>query len=335
MRVLAVIVSLYEKVSGFSGYLRPEVVAVDRSVRMRVAGVRSEAEDVVSLRLEPLDERLLPGWSPGAHIDVELVDGRIRQYSLCGDPAERGHYRIAVRRIADGDGGSLAMHRLAPGDGITVRGPRHAFPFVEARSYLFVAGGIGITPILPMVVAAARRGADWNLVYTGRTRAAMPFLSELAALDPGRVRLRPDDEFGRPDAPAIAALAAPGSSLYACGPPPMIESLRAALPVGSGVALHYERFSAAPVVEGEPFEVVLAHSGRVVGVGAHETALTAVRRVLPDVAYSCRQGFCGTCQVGLIGGEVQHRDRCLTEPERATRFALCVSRAHGRVTLEL
>jgi ferredoxin len=115
----------------------------------------------------------------------------------------------------------------------------------------------------------------------------------------------------------------------------MIEAIRAALPGEQVSSLHYERFSAPPVVGGSSFDVVLARSGHVVAVRAHETALSAIRRVLPDVAYSCQQGFCGTCPVALLGGEVEHRDRCLTDDQRPSRMAICVSRGHGRVTLDL
>lgn len=334
MRALGAIVFAYEKMSGFSGRLRPEVEAVDRRLRVRVAEVEAVGDDVVSLRLEASDGRALPRWHPGAHVDVELPSGRLRQYSLCGDPADRDHYRIAVRRLPDG-GGSLEMHGLRVGAPLTLRGPRNAFPFIAVDHYLFVAGGIGITPILPMVRDAAARDADWVLVYTGRTRASMPFLDELEHLDRSRVYVWPDAELGRPDGGAIVALAPLGAALYTCGPPPMIDAIRGQLPAEHVATLHYERFSPPPVVAGEPFEVVLARSGHVVPVGAAESALTAVRTVLPDVAYSCRQGFCGTCPVPLLGGSVQHHDRCLTDTQRETRMALCVSRGQGRVTLDL
>jgi ferredoxin-NADP reductase len=334
MRALAVIVAGYEKMSGFSGYLRPEIEAVDRRLRVRVTEVRTEADDVAGLRLEPIAGRHLPAWQPGAHLDVELPSGRLRQYSLCGDPAQRDHYRIAVRRIARGGGGSLEMHARVVGDELTLRGPRNAFPFIGVDRYLFVAGGIGITPIRPMLRAAVQQGADWRLVYTGRSRRSMPFLGDIAALDPERVHLWPDDEYGRPDSAKIIELAPTGAALYACGPPPMIESLRAG-PAARVGSLHYERFSPPPVIGGAPFEVVLARSGHVVPVGSAQTALAAIRNVRPDVAYSCRQGFCGTCPVSLLGGDVEHRDRCLTPGERATRMAICVSRGSGRVTLDL
>lgn len=335
MRLLAVIVTGYEKLSGVSGRLRPEPTPVDRSLPTQVAAIDRIAQDVVQLRLELVDGGRFPRWHPGAHVDVELPSGALRQYSLCGDPAERDHYRIAVRRIAGGGGGSRAMHALGVGDRITLRGPRNAFPFITTDRYLFVAGGIGITPIRPMLHDAIRRGADWQFVYTGRTRATMPYLDELAALDPERVHIWPDDEYGTPDARKLLSLAADGAALYTCGPPPMIDAIRAELPAGPIASLHFERFSPAPVVGGEPFEVVLARSGHVVAVGSGETALAAIRRVLPDVAYSCQQGFCGTCPVRLLGGDVEHRDRCLTTGERESRMAVCVSRATGRITLDL
>jgi ferredoxin-NADP reductase len=335
MRALAVVVAAYEKLSGFSGHLRPEVAAVDRRLAVRVASVRPEGDGVISLRLEPLDGAALPAWAPGAHLDVELPSGIVRQYSLCGDPGDRSHYRIAVRRSADGAGGSREVHTLRAGDRLVLRGPRNAFPFIDVDHYQFVAGGIGITPIRPMVRAAIERRADWTLVYTGRSRASMPFLAEFGALDPARVHIWPDDEYGAPDARKIIDLAPAGAALYACGPPPMIEALRAELPAERIASLHYERFSPPPVIGGRAFEVVLARSGHVVPVAADQTALAAIRSVCPDVAYSCQQGFCGTCPVGLVGGDVEHRDRCLSTDERSRRMAICVSRASGQVTLDL
>jgi ferredoxin-NADP reductase len=335
MRVLAVIVAAYEKMSGVSGRLRPPVVPVDRRLRVRVGHVQPEGEDVVGLRLEPTNGLPLPAWHPGAHVDVELPSGRLRQYSLCGEPAERDHYRIAVRRLPDGGGGSVEVHALPVGAELTLRGPRNAFPFIATDRYLFVAGGIGITPILPMVRDAVARGVNWTLVYTGRTRATMPFLEQLGELDPARVHIWPDDEYGIPAGRTIVGLAAPGAALYACGPPPMIDAIRGEIPSARIASLHYERFSPPPVGAGRPFEIVLARSGHVVPVGADQSALAAVRSVLPDVAYSCQQGFCGTCPVPVLGGDVDHRDRCLTDVQRTTRMALCVSRASGSVTLDL
>lgn len=335
LRTLGVVTAAYERMSALSGHRRPATIPVTRQLPVVVSAVDVVADDVVALRLESPDGAPVPPWHPGAHLDVELPGGLLRQYSLCGDPLERDHYRIAVRRLAGGGGGSIAMHRLRPGDRLTVRGPRNAFPYIARNCYLFVAGGIGITPILPMVRDAHRRGTDWRLVYTGRSRATMPFTDELLALDADRVELRPDDERGVPDAAEILAQAPIGAALYTCGPPAMIAALRTAMPPSLVATLHSERFWAPPVVGGEPFEIELARTGTVLPVAADESVLTALRRVRPDVAYSCRQGFCGTCPVAVLAGEVEHRDRCLTPVERLTSMATCVSRASGRVVLDL
>lgn len=338
MRALGVIVTLYEKMSGLSGQFRPEVQPVRRETEVVVEARRAEADGVVSLRLAPVDGGLLAPWRPGAHLDLILPSGRQRQYSLTGVPGERAAYAIAVRAIPDGGGGSLEVHGLEVGQRLSIRGPRNAFPFIAVPRYLFVAGGIGITPIRPMLADAIARDADWAFVYTGRDRASMPFWEEceqLAARFPGRVHLRPDDEFGVPTGASVLELAPDGAALYCCGPPPMIEAIRAVIPAENIATLHYERFSPPPVLGGEPFTVVLARSGHVVPVAGDQSALAAIREVLPDVAYSCQQGYCGTCPVPLLGGEVEHRDRCMTEAERGQRMAICVSRGSGRVTVDL
>lgn len=309
----------------------PRVRPVDRNLRLVVREVRREAEDVVSLRLAPSYERVLPRWQPGSHLDVLLPSGKRRQYSLCGDPADRTSYRIAVRRLPEGGGGSLEVHEtLVEGTSVTVQGPRNAFPFLHRERYLFLAGGIGITPILPMVQAAERRGADWRLIYTGRSRASLPFLDELPA---HRVEIRADDEHGLPDCADLLAGAAPGAAVYCCGPAAMIDGVRAAFSPGGPSTLHYERFAPAPIVGGRPFEVELAGSGKTITVPAGRSALDAIRDELPDVAYSCQQGFCGTCRVGVLAGEVDHR---ASSDRGDDSMLICVSRARtDRLTLNL
>ncbi len=292
--------------------------------------VRAEAEGVVGVTLVSPEGHALPSWIPGAHLDLFLPSGRQRQYSLCGDPDDLSSYRIAVRRIDGGLGGSAEVHdSLEAGDVVTVRGPRNAFPLVAADSYLFVAGGIGITPILPMVKKCHARGRPWRLVYLGRSRDTMPFLDELARYA-GCVEVRPDDENGPPDITEILTTAAPGAAVYLCGPPPLTSTARRVMrqlnPTGS---LHTERFSALPVVGGQKFDVHLAQRGTTVSVGADETALAAIRREVPGVAYSCQQGFCGTCRVRVLAGDVEHRDRTLTDAERQDSMLICLSRSAG------
>lgn len=302
---------------------------VGRTLKMVVTDVYRHAPDVVGLRLTTPVPRQLPGWRPGAHVDVELPSGRVRQYSLCGDPADITCYRVAVRLLTDGDGGSREIHGLSPGATVTIRGPRNAFPLVDAPAYRFLAGGIGITPIVPMVHAAAAGGADWRLVHTGRDRASMPLSGELATAYPQHVLLRPDDEHG--GLPDVAELLLgdlpPGAHVYCCGPLPMIEAARRATPVGHG--FHAERFTAATVRGGRPFTLELARSGKTVQVAAGRSALESVRTVLPEVAFSCRQGFCGTCHVRLLDGAAEHNTAL------PGHVALCVARAaNGRLVVD-
>lgn len=300
-----------------------------------VAAISPVADDVVSVTLCCPGGGELAGWTPGSHLDVVLPSGRQRQYSLCGDPADRHAYRIAVRRLADGGGGSREIHdELRAGDIVTIRGPRNAFRLADASGYLFVAGGIGITPILPMARAAAAAGKPWQLVYTGRTRSSMPFLDELAALPGGRLDVRPDDVNGVPDLDAILAEVPHGRAVYVCGPPAMLETARARL-AAPDFEVHSERFSAPPVVGGEPFDVELRSTGVTVPVAADQSVLAALRHHRSDLAYSCQQGFCGTCLVKVIEGDVDHRDHTLLDSDREDSMLICVSRCSGRLVLDL
>ncbi|MGV9676679.1 PDR/VanB family oxidoreductase [Nocardia sp. NPDC003482] len=310
----------------------------DRRLALTVAERRVEAHDtdVISLSLVAPDGRELPGWRPGAHLDLELPSGRLRQYSLCGDPADRRSYRIAVRRIPDGGGGSLEVHEALPvGARVTVRGPRNAFPFVppgygsDTARVRFVAGGIGITPILPMMRMADRLGVDWSMIYTGRTRDTIPFLDEVERFGE-RVVVRTDDAHGLPTAAELLGDLRPGTALYCCGPVPMTTAVAAGVREVPEVELHSERFSAPPVLDGRPFTVELARTGEIVEVPADRSALDRILAVRPDTAYSCRQGFCRTCRVRVLAGEVEHRDTVLTPDERAAGDMLvCVSRCGG------
>ncbi|MCX5396610.1 PDR/VanB family oxidoreductase [Streptomyces sp. NBC_00102] len=304
--------------------------------RLLVTGRSTPAEGVVQLRLEGPG---LPRWEPGAHIDLVLPSGAVRQYSLCGDPADPGTYTVAVRLAEDGRGGSREAHaHVHEGEEVGVRGPRNRFPLVEADAYLFVAGGIGITPVLPMLRAVAGSGVPWRLLYGGRSRATMPFLDEIEKLgvDGDRVTVVPQDTSGHPDVTAALAALAPGTAVYVCGPGPLRDAVAAALP--DGCTLHLERFAAGAPGEADSgaFEVELRRSGRTVRVAAGQSVLAAVREELPHVSYSCEQGFCGTCQQRVLDGEIDHRDELLTDAERADSMLLCVSRCRGgRLVLDL
>lgn len=315
----------------------------DRRIPVVVTGRRLEAadEDVVSLRLAAPDRRDLPRWRPGAHLDIELPSGRLRQYSLNGDPTSTREYRIAVRRIPGG-AGSNEMHALPVGTPLLVRGPRNAFPFAApgygspARRVRFVAGGIGITPILPMMRLAETLGIDWSMVYTGRALDTLPFLDEVRRFG-DRVTVRTDDRYGLPTAGELLGGTGPGTAVYCCGPTPMVSSIAEMVRGIPEVELHSERFSAPPIVNGEPFEIQLGTGGAVIGVPADRSALDALLEHRPDQPYSCRQGFCRTCKVRVAAGVPDHRDHVLTPAERDHGDLLvCVSRcAGGRLVLDL
>lgn len=297
-------------------------------------------DDVVALTLAAADGKNLPQWHAGAHVDVHLPSGRTRQYSLCGDPERPDHYRIAVRQIPGEDGASIEVHGLSVGQVIAVSGPRNAFmmplPGSGSRSQRlrFIAGGIGITPILPMVRLADRLGMDWSLRYTGRHRESLPFLDELEAYG-DRVRVLTDDVSGLPTPADLLDDVDPRTAVYACGPSPMMDVVRAAVP--DRAELHIERFSPVPVVNGQPFDLELSRSAEVIPVRADQSALAALLAAKPDVSYSCQQGFCGSCAQQVVAGDVEHRDHLLTDEQRELgQMLLCVSRsAGGRLVLDL
>jgi ferredoxin-NADP reductase len=283
-----------------------------------------------------------PEWEPGAHVDLVLGDGLIRQYSLCGDPADRSALCVAVLREPDGRGGSAHVHdRLADGDPVWIRGPRNHFRLVPSSRYLFVAGGIGITPIVPMIARADAAGADWRLVYGGRTRASMAFREELVARHGDRVEIRPQDETGLLDLDALLGQPREDVAVYCCGPEPLLAAVEqrcAAWPAGS---LHVERFSPKDGVgagERASFEVELAASGFSVTVPEDKSILEAVEDAGVPVLFSCQEGTCGTCETPVLDGVPDHRDSLLTDAERAANdtMMICVSRSCGaRLVLDL
>ncbi|MEK8073436.1 PDR/VanB family oxidoreductase [Rhodococcoides navarretei] len=317
---------------------------VDRSLVVVVSGRSVEAHDdnVVALTLTRPSGGVLPPWRPGAHIDLTLPSGIRRQYSLCGDPAVTDRYRIAVRRIPDGGGGSIEVHDALPlGTELVVSEPRNAFAFAvpgygsPARHLHFVAGGIGITPILPMLRLADSLGISWSMVYTGRSTDSLPFVPEVIAFG-DKVTIRTDDVDGLPTSAELLTGIRPFAAIYACGPAPMINTLRTGADALADCEFHFERFSAPTIVDGRAFTVELARSGRVVDVPADVSALDAITSVLPNTTYSCKQGFCRTCIVGVLGGTPDHRDGTLTDVERADHMLICVSRAQGeRLVLDL
>lgn len=288
------------------------------------------ADDVLLLDLVDPEGGLLPAWTPGAHVDLGLPD-TVRQYSLCGDPDDRDRYQVAVLREALSRGGSSYVHEeLRPGDVVEVGGPRNHFALEPAEDYLFIAGGIGITPILAMVREARAAGATWRLVYGGRTRSTMSFLDELDGYGDA-VHLQPQDELGPIDVATLLAGPGAGTAIYCCGPNGLIEAVEAACAAWPEGALHTERFVAKDLsgLPSNPVAVHCARSGLDLDVPASSSILDALEAAGLSVANACRDGVCGSCDLKVLAGVPDHRDsyRSPQELDDTVGLAVCVSRA--------
>jgi cytochrome P450/ferredoxin-NADP reductase len=307
----------------------------------RVAAKQQVADAVVSLALRDLGDAPMPAWEPGAHVDLVLDGAPTRQYSLCGDPASSHEYRLGVLRDPDGRGSSRHVHdTLQVGDVVRLRGPRNHFPLHPSPRYLFVAGGIGITPILPMIRAADAAGADWRLAYGGRRRASMAFLDELAGYG-DRVTVHPQDETGLLPLDVLLRDPLPETLVYCCGPEPLLAAVEqrcAGWPPGS---LHLERFAPRPQTDLAPdvaFDVVLQRHELTLTVPPDRSILSVVEAAGVGVLSSCAEGTCGTCETPVLAGEPDHRDSVLGAEERRANdcMMICVSRARtARLVLDL
>jgi cytochrome P450/ferredoxin-NADP reductase len=309
----------------------------DITAPLTVTELVSVADEVVALRLAAADGEPLPPWTPGSHVELRLPSGRLRQYSLCGDPGDTRSWRIAVLREPGGRGGSMELHAIAAtGVAFSVRGPRNHFPLVDAPDYLFLAGGIGITPILTMVNAVAAAGRGFRVVYGGRTLSSMAFVDEVADVADYRLTLLPQDELGLPDVDGLLDSIGPDTAVYCCGPAAMISATeRACAERGIGHRLHVERFAAGDDLEVafEPsqntsFEVRLARSGVTLQVPPQRRLIEVVREAVPGLTYDCEKGYCGACETRVLAGVPDHRDSVLTEQERrdGRTMMICVSR---------
>ncbi|MFF7883970.1 PDR/VanB family oxidoreductase [Streptomyces sp. NPDC020794] len=311
-------------------------------VTLEISAKETVAEGVVALTLVHPTGGRLPDWTPGSHIEVVLPEGTIRHYSLCGNRWDAYTYRIAVLREQQGRGGSAFVHdTLCPGDRVGVGGPRNHFPLVPSEKYLFIAGGIGITPLLPMIHQAELLGTDWKLLHGGRTRASMAFAGELSAAYGERVHIVPQDECGLLDLASWLGTPRPDTKVYCCGPAPLLAAVEAACADWPSYALRTERFTAAEQaapVRDTAFEVDLRRTGSTVTVTPEVSVLEAVRRVGAEVLSSCEQGTCGTCLTPVLEGRPDHRDSILADHQRAANdcMFLCVSRSCGdRLVLDL
>jgi ferredoxin-NADP reductase len=302
------------------------------------------ADGVVMLTLRDPSGRALPTWMPGAHVDLVLAPDLVRQYSLCSSPADPSHWRVGVLRDPNSRGGSAFVHdSVATGDRIRVRGPRNHFPLLRAPRYQFIAGGIGVTPLLAMIGDAEATGADWKLLYGGRTRASMAFVDELARYGE-RVTLWPQDEQGLLDLASVLGSPDDSTLVYSCGPEGLLSAVEGACSTWPAGALHIERF-AAKTAEPEvatdgpaTFEVVCQRSGVTLQVASYQSVLEALEDAKVNVMGSCREGICGSCEAEILDGVPDHRDSVLSDEEKAANDVMmtCVSRSlTPRLVLDL
>jgi ferredoxin-NADP reductase len=313
----------------------------DQRLTLRVRAMRQEARDVLSLELDDPTGADLPAWEPGAHIDLRFANGVERQYSLCSDPDDRTAWRVAVLAESPSRGGSRYVHQtLRVGDTVTASGPINHFELIPASEYVFVAGGIGITPILPMAQAATRCGVPWRLAYLGSAGERMAFLSATQLVG-GELLLVRGDIDDRLDLEAWIGTPTAETGVYACGPERMLDALEemsAAWPRG---ALHVERFQAKTFGESqgaESFEVVASRSDLVVTVDRGCSILEMLESAGIGVPSSCLEGVCGTCETAVVDGAPEHRDSILTPDERESNetMMICVSRSLGdRLVLDI
>ena len=313
----------------------------DAARQVRVSEVVQEADDVIRLTLEDPRGRPLPRWSPGAHVDV-VVGDYTRKYSLCGDPADSHRLQIAILKETEGRGGSRFIHdTVKPGMVIRMRGPKNHFRLDEsADRYVLIAGGIGITPILAMADRLKALGKDYQLHYCGRSRSTMGLLERVERDHTPRLHLHAGDQGKRLDLAALIGSCG-DAQVYSCGPERLLDAL-AELTADCPDRLHVEHFTATETTLDPSkeigFDVELTDSELTVHVAPDETVMHALRAVGVDVPSDCEEGLCGTCEVPVVNGDVDHRDKVLTRDERAanTRMMTCCSRSRGgKLTLAL
>jgi ferredoxin-NADP reductase len=311
--------------------------------------VRRRAEIAVNallLELESASGEMLPDWPPGAHLDIRLPSGLTRQYSLCGAREDSSTYVVVVLREPHGRGGSEEIYReFGVGTEFISSTPRDHFRLVDASEYVLIAGGIGITPIKAMVDELRARGARWRLHYGGRTREHMAFMDELVDLGRDNVSIVPQDVDGLLDVPAIIGNLSPEAAIYCCGPAPLLDAvLTACAEAGASERLHFERFvpptdGAGFVTNGDSaFEVELRSSGVTLQVPADKTLLEVVQSVIPDMPFSCTEGYCGSCESVVLDGEPDHRGTLMTpeEHDEEGTMLICVGRSKSqRLVLNL
>ncbi|MBC2637869.1 MULTISPECIES: PDR/VanB family oxidoreductase [unclassified Rhodococcus (in: high G+C Gram-positive bacteria)] len=323
--------------------MSPDHTDPSTALKLVVDEVRKECDGVLTLSLIDGTGSTLPTWEAGAHIDLHLANGMVRQYSLHNAPGDSSRYEVAVLRDPNSRGGSQHIHdEVTKGATLTASLPRNNFPLKPAQEYLFVAAGIGITPLLPMMAAAAEKGIAYRLVYAGRSRPKMAFFEQLS--DDDNVQMCVSDEGTRLNLDAlIGDDLDPNVHIYSCGPERLLDALTArCADLGVSAQLHVEHFSGT-AVELDPsvetvFEVELSRTGKTLTVGPDQTILDALLECGIKAANSCGEGVCGSCETTVLEGEVDHRDAVLDDDEKAENevMMICCSRARSpRIVLDM
>jgi phthalate 4,5-dioxygenase reductase subunit len=304
-------------------------------IAVRVTRAEKIADGIHLFEMRRKDGGELPAFTAGSHINLRVPNGLMRKYSLCSDPAERSYYRIAVKREDNGRGGSIYLvDNTKEGDEWMISAPDNAFALPQrGDNFIFIAGGIGITPFIAMIHALKRDPAKtFKLYYCSRTPEMTAFREELSAPEyNGNVVIHYDN--GDPakalDLWPIVEERKNRAHLYCCGPRGLMQAVRDATGHWSPTAIHFEAFSESEArrPDDTPFKVKLAKSGATIDVPAGTTILEAMRAAGYDVPSSCESGTCGTCRTKLLEGEADHRDLVLTENERNSQIMICVSRA--------
>ena len=322
----------------------PAMSAAPETLTVRVADIRAEARDVMTLELRAPGGGTLPPFEPGAHLDLHLPNGLVRQYSLTNDWRERDRYVIGVGRAENSRGGSEYVHaNIRAGMQIKISAPRNNFPLdPEAERFLFIAGGIGVTPIVAMLRWCVAERKPWRIIYAARSRQRAAFYEEICGLAASAAQFHFDDECGQVlDVARAVSSWSPGERIYCCGPTPLMEAVKTLteqLPSGT---VRFEWFTVPDSDQPEDsdsFSVRLERSGEEFSVPPGRSILEVLEEHGIEVPFSCREGLCGTCVTNVLAGEPDHRDYVLSDEERESGklMTVCCSRSKSpTLTLDL
>lgn len=307
-------------------------------MKLRVERTRFTTPDVLHMHLVHPLRPALPEWSAGAHVDLRMPDGRVRQYSLCGDPGDRSRYEIAIKREAAGRGGSIWAHdKIREGSEVHISAPRNNLPLSQSgERYILVAGGIGITPLLSMARTLKTWGRNFTLHYCARSESEAPLLAELRDICGPSLQCWFSRGGSRFD-PSVIGPYHEKTHVYVCGPQRLLDATQSFLSAWPEEQVHGEVFQMTvdENFKPEPFEATIASTGQNLLIPADKSLLEVLRENDFIMPASCEMGVCGSCECGYRDGVVLHRDKVLPTSKRQDRLMLCVSRARVAVTLDL